>query len=202
MSSKKLYSAKCLRNSSSLRKHIPNKQGVYKWWCNKEDLMKIMNKLKLDCNECIKDIEKIDNVYLVCTDKNSKKIKGSLYCIYVGESTNLHRRILSNHIGGNIKKSTLRYTLSAVLFGSKNERKVDSIINKYFIEWEKCRKKTDCFEIQNKYINKYFRPLNNKDICPNNKKYNSERYYEPYKNGNGKRSVMINELRAKLKVTS
>ena len=158
MKTNKLFAARDLRNSIEKRQHIPSCCGVYQWWCEEDILIKILSSLDLDVNDCKKDIEK--------TKENIKEKE--LYCIYVGDTCNLKRRICSNHIKGKIRNSTLRKTIAAVLVENKDEEKVNDIIDKLYVNWYEIKegknKKETYHKLQDEKINSCFRPFNNKDI--------------------------------------
>lgn len=186
----KVYSIYDLRNDIILRKQIRHESGVYQWWCDEKILRKILKNLDIKYSECIKDIEKKDFSII----NGGRKIK--LHCVYVGESSDLRRRIISNHINGDYSKSTFRKTIAAVLIGKVNEKAINKIIDSFYICWEY---KKNCHEYQNKLINMKFRPLNNDDIDSDSKKYSEKRHYCINKSGTGKRSYKITCLRNKIK---
>lgn len=199
------YEVKDLRNDKNkrkLRSNIPNKPGVYKWWCRKDLLEKFLKELDIQFDECAKDIEVKNNfdVLKVCDNGYfyEEHIKNSYYCIYVGESKNLKRRIFNNHLGSNIKGSTLRHTICAILVGYDDKLKVNELQDEMIIEimafpLEEYQKK------QYTMINEKFRPLNNDDICPNSSFYSKKRYYYSAGKNKSPKSKKITYLRAKLK---
>lgn len=183
-----LCSTKELRSNKKLRGDIPHTFGVYQWWCNKETVEVILNNLKISDYDGLKS-----------NDIESKEINGeNYYCIYVGETVDLHRRILSNHISGNIHHSTFRKTIAAVL--KKNtEQLVSEQIDEFYISYVKSTKE-EYHNKQNSTIAECFRPLNNKDIkntSANKKIYTPNRGYKPTKNS--LKSEKLTELRNELR---
>jgi len=189
------------RDLRILRNEIPNSPGVYKWWCCEELLKTILKGLDLDFAECKKHIENIPNLVILKVDKNSivhKHINNDVfYCVYVGDTAQLRRRIISNHIVGNIRGSTLRKTICAVLVGCVNEDMVNKIQDDMIIEITEFSEEKFHDE-QSISINQYFRPLNNDDILPSNLLYSEKRHYFLRRNGKSRASNRITELRKKL----
>lgn len=198
MNNKKcLYNIKELRNDKTLRKLIPSNYGVYQWWCKEKLLRDILKKLDISFNECICDVEKSNRVVLLKNDNNQQQEKDEYYCVYVGDTSCLKRRILGNHIGGTIRRSTLRKTIAAILVGKADEDKINDYLDKFCIEWHEYNKDNYHIE-QNKRIDAYFRPLNNDDISSKSSKYTKERHYKLTKNGQSKKSYMLKQFRSKI----
>lgn len=117
-------------NASELR-GSPNFQtlycrGYYKWWANKDDFLRILDKLELDFISIENDVEKQQNE------------KGNLYCIYLGIAAKetFKNRIIGCHINGNLKGSTLRKSLAAMFrCDEPYEATVNKWIDKFFIQW-------------------------------------------------------------------
>lgn len=183
-----LCSIKELRSNKKLRDDIPHTFGVYQWWCNKKTVEDILRNLGI-----------FNYVDLKTNDIESKEINGkNYYCIYVGETVDLHRRILSNHISGNIHHSTFRKTIAAVL-KKKTEQLVNEQIDEFYISYVKSTKE-ERHNKQNSTIAECFRPLNNKDIkntSANEIIYTPDRGYEPTKKS--LKSKKLTELRNGLK---
>ena len=198
----KSYYVQQLRHLKELRSEIPQVCGVYKWWCKKVLLDKIISNLKLNPS-CISDIEVVNKKVLRLCRENEiieSTIDEELYCIYVGDTGNLKKRILNQHLGGNIKGSTLRMTIAAVLLGKVNEKVINDIEDEMIIDVF-YNDDFDCHYhiFQNREINIYFRLLNNDDIDSNNMLYSNERHYEETTNGKFRKSFMITNLRRNLK---
>ena len=193
--------AKQIRNEKTIYDMIPHENGVYKWWCRFDLLQSFLNKLNLPFS-CISDIEKCDMKQVFVYEEGIGVKTVTLcdyYCIYVGDTKDLKQRIKSQHLGGNIKGSTLRQTIAAVYLEEKNEKKIDEIedqmvLDVYYGEDFSC----DYHTFQNQMINSHFRILNNKDIMPDNPLYSEERHYRLTKKGNSKKSSIITEKRRKL----
>ena len=195
------YYVKQLRNCRKLRSEIPAACGVYKWWCKKELLDNIIRNLNLPSN-CINDIEMVDKKVIRECHENEvieSTVNENYYCIYVGDTSNLRSRILTQHLGGNVKGSTLRLTIAAVILGRGDENEINDIEDKMIIDVFH-GEDLDCeyHDFQNREINRKFRLLNNDDIDANNELYSSERHYEVSKNGRSKKSSMITSLRNRL----
>ena len=107
-----MLSVRALRSDKNVAQFIPNEPGIYKWWCNKETLDHILSRINTDSPTLLNAIE-------TC------QVDGStLFCIYVGKAggrNTLRRRIISQHIKGNCKASTLRKTLFALFFGPDSQ---------------------------------------------------------------------------------
>lgn len=145
-------SAKSLREKETLKLEGNVPCGVYKWWAAKDELLKILTKLKgVDFIDVDKEIE-------------HKELESrEMYCIYVGQATDLRDR-LKEHIRGGINNSTLRKSLGAILWnGEKREdlkKKInDEFIDKFCIEY-KCVEKVELDVEESEEISKYLRILN------------------------------------------
>ncbi len=187
-----------LRNDHDL---VPKCSGVYKWWCKRDLLMRVLDSLDLSFNEVNSDLEK-------------KSIDGvDYYCIYVGDSSNLYKRYFSNagHISGqhnrrNIEKgflSTYRVSISSILLGDQSkELETNEILDQMKVELFYGEDiEGNYHDFQNQQINSYFRPVNNDDICKENPLYSEFRHYEnpKTKNAHFKYSWKITQLRNEAK---
>lgn len=132
---------------------IPESSGYYKWWCKKNDLALICEKLDIKLEDIIDEVEKRD----------------SLYCIYVGQTVNFRKRF-KNHILPNSKditkrnqNSTLRRTIAALLQKDVDHYEVvDNFISclyvEMFIHENATEDELDLLEYN--AINEYYRILN------------------------------------------
>ena len=177
-----------LRFSEQLQKEIPSEPGVYKWWCKKDLLNTILESLELS-DDCITDIE--------ISNKNGSE---PYYCIYVGDTGNLHRRIINDHLKGNIKGSTFRNTIAAIILGYCDETQISEIEDTMILDvfWGE-EMEGGFHDFQNKLINEKFRVLNNKDINADNELYSISRHYQIAKNGKSRKSTLITEKRRLIK---
>jgi len=152
---KKLFDAKDLRTA----KIAYNDAGCYKWWAretNVELLVKGLNKISksetIDFNEVKNRSEK----------QFEKDSNSDFYCIYVGLSQNLRKR-LNTHVNRTIRNSTLRKTLASVLeYYSHNnfETEIDEFIDNLKLSYiELPNENIDKKETE--LINEYFHILNN-----------------------------------------
>ena len=197
----KSYYVQQLRNCSKLRSGIPSVCGVYKWWCKKELLDDIIRNLNLPL-DCINDIEMVDKKVIRECRRNEvieSTVNENYYCIYVGDTSNLKKRILNQHLGGNVKGSTLRLSIAAVILGRVDENEINNIEDEMIIDVF-YSEDLDCeyHDFQNREINQKFRLLNNDDIDANNELYSNKRHYEVTKNRRSRKSFMITNLRNRL----
>ncbi len=185
MDKSKVFCIKELRENLNLIQQVTNDPGVYKWYCSKNILEKtILKALNLSFEKVKNDIEKIEY-----QNKN-------YYCIYVGDSKNLRRRIISNHLNGSVRTSTFRKTLAAIIYhneGTYSKEMINNLQDKMLIEICFC---ANYHEKQKEIINNSFRPLNNQDI-KGERYYTDDRHYKKTKNG--LKSERITELRDKIK---
>jgi hypothetical protein len=92
--------------------------GCYKWWAKRQELDKLLQALGLNYDRVKNDIEKY----------------GDLFCIYVGKSKKIRKRLVCNHIDGSIRCSTLRKTIAG-LMNIKSEQEINqNFIDKFSIE--------------------------------------------------------------------
>lgn len=124
-------------------------QGCYKWWASKKELVKLLPSLGLEFEQIREFLEE----------------KNGFYCIYVGKSTNVRKRLICNHIDGSVRNSTFRRTIAGLM----NYRKqCEQIINDEFIDKFKIEPIYGAFEKEKYYINEpmensketFFRILN------------------------------------------
>lgn len=146
-------SAKSLREKGLLKLEGDELCGIYKWWAAKEELLKILKKLKVvDFIDVDKEIE-------------HKEIENKeMYCIYVGKATDLRDR-LKKHMRGSIDNSTLRKSLGAILWNGEKKEDLKNKINnefidKFFVEY-KCVENVGLLDVEeSEEISKCLRILN------------------------------------------
>lgn len=146
-------SAKSLHEKVELKIDGNMHCGIYKWWAAKDELLKILTKLK------IVDFIDVDNKI------EHKEIENKeMYCIYVGQATDLKDR-LKKHIRGSINNSTLRKSLGAILWNDEKKEDLkkkinDEFIDKFYVEY-KCIEKTELLDVEeSEEISRYLRILN------------------------------------------
>ena len=148
-----------LREDAELKKSIPRKYGVYKWWCSKKTFIILIDQLKNYSVSCI-------NANTVLRYVEKCIINGAeYYCFYVGESTALYKRIIKWHLGNDMSKSTLRRAINSLKNGKLrcDEEYVNSIVNDCYIQWIELSDKESMSSLEKKEINSYIRVLNIKD---------------------------------------
>ena len=188
----KCFRIRDLRTITSLGGQVPRTNGVYKWWCKRDLLERFLKGIALTLEDCINDIELRNDFVLTTTDNGNiveETINDEYYCVYVGESDDLHQRILGSngHINGHhtfktiscLFLSTLRQTISSVLFlDQSKENETNEILNQMIIEIFYDFNE-DVHRFQNNQINSYFRCLNNDDIdSASSNIYSTRRHYE------------------------
>lgn len=132
---------------------------LYRWWFPEGSLIM----------ECLRDYtakhpEDIDMKY-VWGKLKTKVLDGkTYYALYFGKSTNGRKRF-ADHALGNVKQSTLRRTLRAILsLAGKpcNEEEISNVLQQCYYEWmeffEEDHDLIDCFEMMAIAIGYY--PLN------------------------------------------
>lgn len=144
-----LFSAEKLSNA----KIEYSGKGCYKWWAREGDVKQLV--------EGLNKVSKSETIDFNEVKKQSEKDSG-FYCIYVGLSQNLKRR-LNTHVNRTIRNSTLRKTLASVLeYYSLNnfETEIDNFIKNLMLSYiefpnENIEKK------ETELINEHFHILNN-----------------------------------------
>lgn len=121
--------AKDLRMPKNLESLPNNSPGYYKWWCDKDTLNIIINKLNIDFNDIKNDLETKDN----------------LYCIYIGIAVKesikdrINWHINQKHSESAVKSkalSTLRQSISSIVANDQyNEEATNAFIDKLKIEF-------------------------------------------------------------------
>ncbi len=116
-------------------------QGCYKWWASKDELVKLLPSLGLKFEQIKEFLEE----------------KNGFYCIYVGKSTNVRKRLIYNHIDGSVRNSTLRKTIAGLMgYQDQYEQRINNdFISKFKIEPIYVNPKEE-----KKYINE---PIKNSD---------------------------------------
>ena len=145
----KIFDAKELRTTKIKYKD----QGCYKWWAKEADLEQLVNGLN--------KVSKIVDINEV-KEQSERDPETGFYCIYVGLSNNLKRR-LNTHVNGTIRRSTLRKTLGSILQCYKHdnvESEIDNFIDSLKLQYiEMPNENIDQKETE--LIIEYFHLLNN-----------------------------------------
>ena len=132
---------------------------LYRWWFPEDS--PIMGYLRDYTDNHPEDI---DMKYVLAKLKTKVLDGETYYALYFGKSTNGRKRF-ENHIRGNVKQSTLRRTLRAILSladKSCNEEDISNVLRECYYEWieffEEDHDLIDCFEMMAIAIGYY--PLN------------------------------------------
>ena len=144
--------AKDLRDKEKMNE-VPRCPGYYKWWAKKEELQQLLEKLEIDETVALQHIE----------TKNFNDVV--YYGVYVGiAGKSLRQRIVSNHIKGNTRASTLRYDL-ACMFGRDihDELAVNAFLDNLIVEFYPCDAREQAIQAENDHLfgGKYLYVLNN-----------------------------------------
>lgn len=132
---------------------------LYRWWFPEDS--PIMDYLR---DYTAKHPEDFDMKYVL--DKLKKKVLDSTtyYALYLGKSTNGRKRF-ADHTRGDVKQSSLRKTLHAILSlagESCNEKDISNVLRQCYYEWmeffEEDHNLLDSFEMMAIVIGHY--PLN------------------------------------------
>lgn len=161
-----------IRTHSAKVISLPNKSGIYKWWCEKKLFETFIN--QLNCYSASPVSIKSILGYIEKTIINGSEC----YCFYVGKANkSLSNRIKSLHIGKMGKKnpcsgkaihgSTLRQSINALKNGAHtyDENYVDEVLNSCFVQWAEVNI-VDIDENEKNEINSYIRILNRDDCIP------------------------------------
>ena len=135
--------------------NLKNKLGWYKIFVSYENCKYLLKKLgnEKDPNDLKIEKKDVENV-------------GSLYCIYVGKSSNLKNR-LNAHFGNSGANTTIKTSLTAVLANEKQSEEQQRIVYNFMNDaYFECGYKADFKDgeylcvWEAKEINKYIRILN------------------------------------------
>ncbi|MEG1669096.1 GIY-YIG nuclease family protein [Chryseobacterium sp.] len=137
---------------------------IYKWCAREQEINEIKKAIAKNSQIDIDTVFNLDKLEKRCVDGVI------VYCIYVGQAKCLCDRVKS-HIFGNCRRSTLRRTIGAILYGKFDEIKINEFIDKLYLESNCVAPNIKLDEAEKQEINHpdFYRPLNiinnkNKDL--------------------------------------